>query len=304
MTQFLTIPEEFFLLTIDITNGQHVDSHNKTINIVLAAAILMDLELCNRIDSDLDKLIFKDSEPTDNPLLDNVLEELSISNLKNEIAYWLLKIAQRAGELREMLITSLVEKKILKVVDRKIFWIFSERKYPIINKQEIKEVQLRLHDLIKKDDIPDLRDAALISLLYYGDMLSTVFSLFELIRFQSKFQQLAKMELIGQSISQALEEVSIAFKLQSRSKELETLKTAQHKLDDLVEIMKTRHGVDETEDLPDWLKKGTEQYLKTLEFIEETGTNHIAFDAKTKQYKQKTSHHTFVPLEVVSSSFL
>jgi hypothetical protein len=104
------------------------------------------------------------------------------------------------------------------------------------------------------------------------------------------------MDLIGQSISQALEEVNIAFKLQSKAKELVTKKTAQQKLDDLVEIMKTRHGIDETEDLPEWLRKGTEQYLKTLEFIEATGTNHIIFNIKTKQYMEKkfsTNNHSF-----------
>jgi hypothetical protein len=37
-------------------------------------------------------------------------------------------------------------------------------------------------------------------------------------------------------------------------------------------------------DLPDWLRKGTDQYQKTLSYIKETGTREILFNPKTGRY--------------------
>ena len=57
MDHLLTIPEELFLLTVNDLTGRRAFLRSKKFDILLAAAILMDLALHNRIDTDLDFVI-------------------------------------------------------------------------------------------------------------------------------------------------------------------------------------------------------------------------------------------------------
>jgi len=41
------------------------------------------------------------------------------------------------------------------------------------------------------------------------------------------------------------------------------------------------------EDLPDWLRRGTAQYKKTLEFVAQKGTVEIYYNYRKKQYSVK-----------------
>ena len=61
MENFLTIPEEILLLSVNETGG--VIPHDKNFEVVLSASILMDLALSNRLDSDLEKLILVSNAP-------------------------------------------------------------------------------------------------------------------------------------------------------------------------------------------------------------------------------------------------
>ena len=69
--------------------------------------------------------------------------------------------------------------------------------------------------------------------------------------------------------------------------EIMEIKSAEEKMNELVEEMKSLWQITNEEDLPEWLRKGTDQYLKTLSFIEETGTNEIIYNAKTGKYGLK-----------------
>ena len=55
--------------------------------------------------------------------------------------------------------------------------------------------------------------------------------------------------------------------------------------------MKEKFRIADDKDLPSWLRKGTEQYQKTLDFIEETGTSEIYYHWKKEQYF--VQNHTY-----------
>jgi len=52
--------------------------------------------------------------------------------------------------------------------------------------------------------------------------------------------------------------------------------------------MKALMHLENDSDLPEWIRKGTDQYEKTLQFIRETGTNEISFNAQSGKYGLKT----------------
>jgi hypothetical protein len=192
MDHLLTIPEELFLLTVNDRTGRRAFLKSKKFDILLSAAILMDLALHNRIDSDLDHIIPDLPEPTGHPLLDLAMEQIRQSQDHQKINWWLLRI-----------------------------------------------------------------------------------------------EQLARMDLIGKAVSKSLREVTRSIMGGMRAKEIFGFLTPEEKLEEMVEVMKTLMHIDLDRDMPEWLRKGTQQYEKTLDYIRKTGTSEIVFNSKTGQYGLK-----------------
>lgn len=281
MENFLTIPEEILLLSVGENGG--LIPRDKNFEVVLAASILMDLALNNRLDSDLEKLILVSDVPLNEPVLDEALAMVFSKKEKQEPSYWISQLAVRSMEFMELLFASLILKKVLKVENQKILWVFSKRKYPLINDKEIKDVKLRVRDIVYSDDIPDLRDVVIISLLCYGQLLSLVFTADEIEKYKTRIDEIAKMDLIGQSISKSLSSM-LTVSFSSFTRNIIREKTAEEKLELLVIEIKYKVRITDDKDLPGWLRKGTDQYQKTLDFVKKTGSTDIYYDKLKDQY--------------------
>jgi len=291
MSKFLNIAEEVLLLAIEENGG--LDPHSKTLDIVLASAVLMDLAVQHMIDSDGDILIPLASEPTGDPLRDKVLAGLLASPEQHTFAFWIAKIGFRAEELKAGLLASLVEKGILTVENKKVICLFKSRQYTFVADSDLKEEKARVQEFVFGDHHSDMHDWAILSLVNYGGMLPTVFDEAEFHLNRKKIAELARTSPIGRAISAALETMSPSFQLASMTKSLMHTKSAQEKLDKLVEEMKLKYHIEDDEDLPDWLRRGTPQYEKTLEFIEKTGTNNIYYHHFLGKYFVKNSESVF-----------
>ncbi len=292
MENFLTIPEEIFLLTID-ENGEN-RFKNRRFDTILASSILMDLALQNRIDTDLENVIPDNSTPTGNPILDTVLFSVLQENNLRPITWWLSSISEKGANLKEEIISSLVDKEILTTDDIKVFWMFRQRKYPIIKDKEIKDVKERVRDIVFfKDEIPDFRDIVIVSLIHFGDMKSLVFSPEEIEENADRIEQLAKMDLVGQAISKSLKK-SLSDVISDAAKNMLGIKSPEEQLTEFVEATKKKFKIKENADLPEWLRKGTVQYEKTLQFVREKETADIIY--KRGKYfvkKYSASSHSF-----------
>jgi len=291
MSKFLSIPEEILLLAVEDSGG--INPHSKTLDAVLASAVLMDLAIRNRIDTDLDDLIPVRNESCNDLVLDEALSSIFEGKDKKSPAYWIARLGVRAEEFKEMLFSSLLVKRILKVENQKVLWFFASRKYPLIGDAEVKEVKSRIRDLVFSSDLPDLQDMAIVSLIYYGNMLPMVFTETEISTFHARIEQLARMDLIGQAIGKALLELAPGFHIASKAMELLGIRTSQEKLDELVDEVKAKYHITNDEDLPDWLRRGTPQYHKTLAFIEESGTNDIYYHHLKGEYVIKSRASAF-----------
>jgi hypothetical protein len=73
----LTLAEDIILLLLDDDSGKLASIDLMTLNYAMAGAVLMDLALRNKIDTDLERLIVADSTPTGLQMLDRYLDKIS-----------------------------------------------------------------------------------------------------------------------------------------------------------------------------------------------------------------------------------
>ncbi len=286
MNNFLTVPEELYLLAVSETQGNIQPTNYKSFKVALSGAILMDLAKENHIDTDLEKIIIDKKEPTGNEVLDIVFNELQLHNTGQSIKYWIERLTEKSDGYKNMILNSLIRKGVLKIEDKKVLWVFSSRNYPVIDDSEVKEVKSRIHGLILSDDIPDVQDIIIVSMLFYSGMLDLVLTDEEIDQYIDRIEQIAKMDLIGQSISSAIEETMLSMMISEIGK-LVKGKTAEEKLEEKIQESIKKYGFKSADDLPDWLRKGTAQYEKTLQFVKKTGTADIIYNARNNKYMVK-----------------
>ncbi|MDO9542766.1 MAG: GPP34 family phosphoprotein [Kiritimatiellia bacterium] len=209
----LSFAEEIFLLALNDREGSIKPLPVSALEYALPGALLMELAFLNRIDIDLKRLQVVNPEPAGNVLLDDVLRQIEMKSEAQPTSYWLSFFAGQAKQIQEHVLAQLIAKGILKTEDKKILWVFKTRRYPMIDNREIKEITARLRDLILGDEIPDPREAVLVSLVDACRLFDDLFSAEEYDRLQPRIKALAKLDLIGQEITKSIREIAQAMAL-------------------------------------------------------------------------------------------
>ncbi len=201
----LSFAEELLLLALNDEKGVIIDK--TSVKYGLIGAVLMDLALRNRIDTDPENLMIVDTTPTGDAILDEVLTKIAQSSTDKTIRYWIVNLSYDSKAIEEKLLNRLIQKGILKKKEQKILWVFSLRRYPVQDKKEEKEVKTRLREVIFSDMIPDPRDIVLTSLIKACYLTNEIFSDKEINVVRERIEQIAKMDLIGQAVSKVIESI-------------------------------------------------------------------------------------------------
>ncbi|OIP00551.1 MAG: hypothetical protein AUJ98_06835 [Bacteroidetes bacterium CG2_30_33_31] len=283
---FLNIAEEIYLLTIDENGNQHQNFRNQRFDIIIASSILMELAMRHIIDTDMNSVIPDKMDFTGDIILDDAIDEMKSNNSKKEISEWISHISLHGQFYRDEIISTLIGKKVLKLENKKTLWFFASRKYPLQNDKEVKEVRLRLRDLIFSNELPDIRDIVLISILHHAKLINTLLTKSESIKFSARIEQIAKMDFIGQAISKSLSDFSINEIIGSKIRNILKEKTPEEKLQEHIEELKNKFKINDDSKLPSWLRKGTHQYKASLQYVSEVGTAEITFNPKTRKYSK------------------
>lgn len=209
----LCFAEEIFLLALDDREGALKPLPVSALEFALPGALLIELAFLNKIDTDLKTLQVVDKQPVGSALLDDILRQIESQSAAQPIYFWLSFFAGQAKQIQERILGQLVGKGVLKIEDKKILWVFKTRRYPVMDNREIKEVRTRLRDLILSDEIPDPRDAVLISLVDACHLFDDLFSDEEFERVKPRIKALAKLDLIGQEITRSIREIAQAMAL-------------------------------------------------------------------------------------------
>ncbi|HEX7776997.1 MAG TPA: GPP34 family phosphoprotein [Parvibaculum sp.] len=201
----LTIPEEFLLLTIKDEDGGFVDIPREAVSAGFIGAAIMELALQDRIDSDLERIWIIDKKPIGEPCVDLILEKLSAPSFELQAARLIDQLVGYGNQVRELALKRLCERKILTETEGRVLWFLKARRYPVTDGTEIREVKLRLLEVLLKDELPDPRDVCLMSLADTCGIIRQIVPASELKRAGERLSKLAKMDLIGQNVTRYIQ---------------------------------------------------------------------------------------------------
>jgi len=210
----LTLVEEIVLLMLRDDDGRFVPVSSWSMEYAIAAGVLMDLAMENRIDTDLEILILVDSTPIGDSLLDPTLADIAEveknSVEKNDAQFWLERTAPRVSAIRDEALSRLIDVGILERQDDRFMWVFKSRRYPTIDGKAVREVKLRIMGVLFSDEIPDPRDVMIICLADACGIFKELLSSREIRQASERIEQVSRLELIGRSMSQAIREIELS----------------------------------------------------------------------------------------------
>ena len=215
----MRLAEETILMLLNEESGYLEQVQGWNLSCVLAGAVLADLALESRIDTDLESLIVLDATPTGDELLDAVLAEIAADSVTRNAEYWIEKTVLRSDTVLEMVLERLVEKKIL-TYHLGDFWSFSgafsrSRTYSGGDGTAIADVKTRVFRTIAEDVAPDPLDAIIIGLVNACDAFRFLLPAEEYEESKERIELLGAMDLFTRTIATAVSESSI--RLSSRA---------------------------------------------------------------------------------------
>jgi golgi phosphoprotein 3 len=203
----LTFAEELLLLSHDERTG-HFHNMDDAMP-ALAGAVLMELAIRDRIDTDLDKLMLVDGTPTGEPVLDGILAQMVAEPGSHSTEDWVDFLKHNGQEIHDAALARLIERGILRREEAKVLWVFGTRRYPLIENHEQQEVKLRIANLLMSDEIPDARDVVIVALAQSCGLLEHIFSVDELESAKARIEQIVRLDLIGQAVRAAIENLRV-----------------------------------------------------------------------------------------------
>lgn len=216
MSTDLSIAEEVLLLMLHDNEGTFIKVPDWTVRYALSGALLMELALKNRIDTDLESLTVIDSTPTDDSLLDGLLSHISNEETTQSTRFWIERTAVHADAIREAALARLVDRGILHQEEHKFLWVFKSRRYPVKDDHKEKEVKLRLIEVLLTDEIPDPHDVVIICLTHACGILGSIFARKELQKIEERIEQVRRLDLIGQAIASAIWDIEASIAISSQ----------------------------------------------------------------------------------------
>ncbi|MCY3922116.1 MAG: GPP34 family phosphoprotein, partial [Chloroflexi bacterium] len=203
----LSMPQELVLMLLNEESGYFRQVRGWNLNCAMVGAGLAELSLIGRIDTDMDSLQLLDSTPTGHAALDPILEAIVAEDDRHNAQYWVEVLAPRADTFIDVALDRLAEMDILEHHEGE-FWTLS---HSAGQSDQLAEtgaisaagfVRSRIARVIFEDEIPDPRDAILISLLNTCDVLRFIFQLEP--KDEERVELVAHLDLLGRSISDAV----------------------------------------------------------------------------------------------------
>jgi Golgi phosphoprotein 3 len=206
----LSLTEELLLVALDDESGRLMNLLPFSLETAMAAALLMDLTLAGRIDTDAEHLFVLSSVPTGHAILDELLVRIAAEPHPLSSTEWLRRLAVPGPELRDRVLHQLVQRGVLKSVEQRWLWVFKTRAYPPTSGLEEREVKSRVMTLLNNDEIPDARDAMLIGLLRATGIMERLLSASEYQRLRARIMQIADLEEVSRALTR---EVTVLYAL-------------------------------------------------------------------------------------------
>jgi len=156
------------LIALDEEEGELHGSIVRTLESVLAGAVLIDLVLHERIKLLDDRVIVTDQSPIEDDILDKTLFAILDTGRPRKLKYWINTIIYE--KVTNEVTHYLVKKEVLIRKKKRLRLAILEGNGSIKSKLEN-----RLRGVVLGDQEPELREKVLLAFLYYTDLLKLVF---------------------------------------------------------------------------------------------------------------------------------
>ncbi len=123
--------EKFLLIAHHPEKGRFLISQ-MYIQYGIAGAILLDMTLEDRIDIADKKLILKMARDSADPVINEVIAQMSQSAKPRKAEYWVRKLAMRHKKFRWQVLQGLADKRVVRIDERKLFGLIPYRKSYLI----------------------------------------------------------------------------------------------------------------------------------------------------------------------------
>ena len=210
-TQFpIRIAEELILLMLDEQSGYLEMVPDWNFSCTMAGAVLADLALERRIETDPERLYLVDPIPTGDELLDPTLKEIAWSDEKSDAQFWIERSSRHADEIVAATLDRLVERNIL-THETGGFWGLSRDvsrsgTYPVSDVETRRESKARILSVILHDEIPDPRDAILVALMHTCGGFKKLLEEEDYEERLDRIELVARLDLIGRTVAAAVKD--------------------------------------------------------------------------------------------------
>jgi cytochrome P450 len=206
----LSLPEELLLALLDEESGYFRQVPGWNLNCAMVGAVLGELSLLGRIDTDLKSLILVDSTDTGRPILDPILREIATETEQRNVRYWVERLVPQSESVINHALDRLVRRQILDHHPGG-FYTFTKRQRSGGTSLEHlagEFVKARLTRIIFADEIPEPREVIITGLVNACNVFNLMFQIDE--EAEERIQFVSKMDVIGRAIAEAVTQSIVA----------------------------------------------------------------------------------------------
>ncbi len=207
----LTMPEEILLLLLDDETGRPHGLPGPAAALALAGALIMELALAGRIDTDLDALVVVRRDGLGDPLLDETLARIAAGAPDRTSRWWIQELARQGTVLRTTLLERLVAAGILRRVRNRILWVFADHSYPKTQgRDDTLAVRARLRGVLLDEELPEPRDAMMIGLVRAAGLVPFLLLEQEARQSAARIEHVSGLEEVSRSLAAAVRDAVAA----------------------------------------------------------------------------------------------
>jgi hypothetical protein len=204
----LTVNEELPLLTAGNRDGAasalviDLPKSRPGIKVAMTGGSLMELALRDRIDTDVDQLWLRNSSPTGEKAVDDVLARI-VAILQGYAAKSpITEIIKTLEEVDsyQLALDSLNARGLVRQQTQGFFWLVREEHIVVIDLDVVRGIRKRVCDVLFEEEIPSPRDACLISLLDATRKFRRVVAPERVQHAREQTKRYANLDLVGRNV--------------------------------------------------------------------------------------------------------
>lgn len=208
-----TIAEAFALLGTEDDKGTTVTSASSSLNYGLTGSILSELAMMGHIELKDGKVVLIDDTLTDFSFFNTVIDEIKNDRKERTAEHWINYFANKPKAIKDPVFLLLVEKGILKEVDKTYFFFFNTNVYPTNDERPEREIKRHVNDVVFGDVEPDAKIAMLLSLIKTCNLTAEVFGKDRKKEADKKLTAIIENNDYGAAVSQSVKDMETAILL-------------------------------------------------------------------------------------------